>query len=415
MPDISITKTKEDAASKSLQVSVPVDRVRQAEKKAVKYYGANARLPGFRPGKAPEAVVRRRFGDAIRQTMLEELIRESWDAALKAESLKPIAEPHIHNLKFEDGQDLEFEFHVDVRPDVVLKTSGGFKVERKVQPVSAEQVEERLRDLQERKASWLPVEGEKPAPGQMVRMEVAPLEGDVAGASQPYTMVLGEGRAIPDVEERVMTLLPGETVDAEVRFPDDHPDESKRGQTRKVRITLHEVKKQELPPLDDAFAREVGDFETLDALRAALRKDLETDAGQSADSAVRQDLLNQIFQTNDVPAPVSLVNRLIKGYMQAYEIPEERFEQFSQEFRPMAEQQVRRELVLDAVVDANNLAATEKDVDERIAALAASRNMPVGQLYAQLEKAGRLRELERSLTEEKAFAWLLQQSTVVDA
>jgi trigger factor len=347
--------------------------------------------------------------------MLEELIRESWDVAQKSESLKPIAEPHIHNLKFEDGQDLEFEFHVEVRPDVTLKKTEGFKVERKVPPVSAEQVEERLRDLQERKASWLPVEGQKPAPGQMVRMEVAPLEGDAPGASQPYTMVLGEGRAIPEVEERVMTLLPGETLDTEVRFPDDHPDESKRGQTRRVRITLHEVKRQELPPLEDAFAREVGDFETLDALRAALRKDLEQDAGQSADAAVRQDLLNQIYQTNEVPAPVSLVNRLIQGYMKAYEIPEERFEQFSKEFRPVAEQQVRRELVLDAVVEANGLQATEKDVDERVAALAASRNVPPGQLYAQLEKAGRLRELERSLTEDKAFAWLLQQSTVVEA
>lgn len=415
MPDISITKTKEDAASKSLQVSVPVDRVKQAERRAVKYYGANARLPGFRPGKAPEAVVRRRFGEAIRQTMLEELIRESWDAAQKAESLKPIAEPHIHNLKFEDGQDLEFEFHVEVRPDVALKRTGGFKVERKVPPVSAEQVEERLRDLQERKASWLPVEGEKPSPGQMVRMEVAPLEGETAGASQPYTMVLGEGRAIPDVEEKVMTLVPGQTVDAEVRFPDDHPDESKRGTTRRVRITLHEVKRQELPPLDDAFAREIGDFETLDALRAALRKDLEHDAEHGADAAVRQDLLNQIYQTNDVPAPSSLVNRLIQGYMKAYEIPEDRFEQFAQEFRPVAEQQVRRELVLDAVVETNNLQATEKELDERVAALAAGRNLPVGQLYAQLEKAGRLRELERSITEEKAFAWLLQQSTVADA
>src|SRR5512147_365730 len=351
MPDISITKTKEDAASKSLQVSVPADRVKQAEKRAVKYYGANARLPGFRPGKAPEAVVRRRFGDAIRQTMLEELIRESWDAAQKAESLKPIAEPHIHNLKFEDGQDLEFEFHVEVRPDVTLKKTGGFKVERKVQPVTAEQVEERLRDLQERKASWLPVEGEKPAPGQMVRMEVAPLEGEVPGPSQPYTMVLGEGRTIPDVEEKVMNLLPGQTVDAEVRFPDDHPEESKRGTTRRVRITLHEVKRQELPALDDAFAREVGDFETLDALRDALKKDLEQDAAHGADSAVRQDLLNQIYQTNEVPAPASLVNRLIQGYMKAYEIPEERFEQFAQEFRPVAEQQVRRELVLDSVVE----------------------------------------------------------------
>src|SRR5512143_3661944 len=319
MPAITITKTKEDAASKSLQVSVPTDRVQQAEKAAVKYYGSRARLPGFRPGKAPEAVVRRRFGDAIRQTMLEELIRESWDAAQKSESLKPIAEPHIHNLKFEDGQPLEFEFHVEVRPDVTLSRVSGFKVERKVPPVTAEQIEERLHDLQERKANWIPVEGVKPAPGQLVQVEVAPLEGDTPGASQPYTMVLGEGRAIPEVEERVMSLLPGETVDADVRFPDDHPDESKRGQSRRVRITLHEVKRQELPALDDAFAREVGDFETLEALRAAIRADLEQDARQSADANVRQDLLNQIYQTNDVPAPPSLVNRLIQGYMQAYE------------------------------------------------------------------------------------------------
>jgi len=101
--------------------------------------------------------------------------------------------------------------------------------------------------------------------------------------------------------------------------------------------------------------------------------------------------------------------------MQAYEIPAERFEQFSQEFRPVAEQQVRRELVLDAVVETNGLKATEQELDERVATLAAGRNLPPGQLYAQLEKAGRLRDLERSLTEEKAFGWLLQQSTVVDA
>jgi trigger factor len=415
MSDISIVKTKEDVASKSLQVTVPVDRILQVENKAVRQYSERARLPGFRQGKAPEAVVRRRFGEAIRQTVLEQLIRESWDAAKKAEDLKPIAEPHIHDLKFEEGKPLEFEFHVEVRPDVQLARTGGFTVRREVKPVTDQDVEERLRDVQERKASWLPVDGQKPAPGQLVRVEVAPFDGDTPGAAQPYTMVLGEGRALPDVEERVMSLLPGETVDAEVRFPDDHPDESKRGQSRKVRITLHEVKRQELPPLNDDFAREVGDFETLDALRAAIRKDLEQDARAAADSAARQELLQQIYAANNVPAPASLVTRLIQGYMQAYQIPAEQFETFAAEFRPVAEQQVRRELVLDAVVEAEKLAATEAELDERVAALAAGRQVSPGQLYAQLEKNGRLRELERSITEEKAFAWLLQQSNVVDA
>lgn len=415
MPDISVVKTKEDAASKSLKITVPVDRIQQAETKALRYYSKQARLPGFRPGKAPEAVVRRRFSEAIRQTVLEELIRESWDVAQTSENLKPIAEPHIHDLKFEDGQALEFEFHVEVRPDVTLGKTGGFTVQRSVKPVTDQDIDEKLKDLQERKANWIPIEGEKPAPGQMVRVEVAPFDGENVGQSQPYTMVLGEGRALPDVEERVMTLLPGQTVDADVRFPDDHPDESKRGQSRKVRITLHEVKRQELPALDDAFAREVGDFETLAALRDAIRADLTQDAASQADANVRQELLQQIYGTNDVPAPASLVNKLIQGYMQAYQIPAEQAEAFGQEFRPVAEQQVRRELVLDTIVEAQGLRATESDLDQRVTALAASRNLPTGQLYAQLEKAGRLRDLERSITEEKAFAWLLQQSTVVDA
>ena len=415
MSEITVTKTKEDIASRSLQVSVPADLVQRAESKALKHYAQRARLPGFRQGKAPEAVLRRKFGEAIRQTALEELIRESWDVAIKSGDLKPIAEPHIHELKFEEGKPLEFEFHVEVRPDVKLARTGGFTIQRKVAQVTEHDIEERLRDLRERKATWLPVEGTKPAPGNLVRLEVAPIEGGQAGPSQPYTIVLGEGRTLPEIEEAVMGLLPGETGDSTVRFPDDHPDESKRGQTRQVRITLHEVKRQELPALDDQFAREVGDFETLDALKAAVRSDLEADAKSGAEAGVRQELLQQIYGANEVPAPDILVEKLIRAYMASYQIPAEQFETFAKEFRGIAEQQVRRELVIDAVVEAQELASTEAEIDARVQELAAARNMQAGQLYAQLEKAGRLRELERSLTEEKAFAWLLQQSTVVDA
>jgi trigger factor len=415
MSEITVTKTKEDVASRSLQVSVPADLVQRAESKALRHYAQRARLPGFRQGKAPEAVLRRKFGEAIRQTALEELIRESWDLAIKSGDLKPIAEPHIHELKFEEGKPLEFEFHVEVRPDVKLARTGGFTIQRKVAQVTEHDIEERLRDLRERKATWLPVEGTKPAPGNLVRLEVSPIEGGQAGPSQPYTIVLGEGRTLPEIEEAVMGLLPGETGDSTVRFPDDHPDESKRGQTRQVRITLHEVKRQELPGLDDQFAREVVDFETLDALRAAVRSDLESDAKSGAEAGVRQELLQQIYGANEVPAPAILVEKLIRAYMASYQIPAEQFETFAKEFRGIAEQQVRRELVIDAVVEAQELAATEAEIDARVQELAAARNMQASQLYAQLEKAGRLRELERSLTEEKAFAWLLQQSTVVDA
>jgi trigger factor len=412
MSEITVEKTAEDSASKSLRVTVPVDRVREAEAKALKYYVQRARLPGFRPGKAPAAVVRKRFGDAIRQSVLEEVIRESWETARASESLKPITDPSIRNLKFEDGSPIEFDLLVEVRPELSLERTGGFRVERRVAPVADVAVEEQLARVQEQKAAWIPVEGIKPSPGQMVRVEVAPLDEAGAGAAQPYDLVLGQNQAIPDLEERIMTLLPGEQTDAEVKFPEDHPDESRRGQSRRVRVTLHDVKRQDLPLLDDAFAREVGDFENLDALRAAIRQDLEREAAREADTQVRQALVQQVVEANNVQAPESLVHRLMHTYAEMYRVPQEQLEQFEQQFHQVAEAQVRRDLVLDAVVEANTLRATEAELDARVAELAASRGVPAGQLYGNLQKANRLPELERGITEEKAFAWLLQQSTI---
>ena len=415
MSEITVEKTAEDSASKSLRVTVPVDRVQQAEAKAVQYYAKRARLPGFRPGKAPVAVVRKRFNDAIRQTVLEEVLRESWETAKTAESLKPITDPSIRNLKFEDGSPIEFELLVEVRPEIKLERVGGFRVERRVQPVTDASVDEQLARLQEQKAAWLPVTGEQPSPGQMVRVEVAPLEDGNPGTPQPYDLVLGQNQAIPELEERIMALRPGESADSEVRFPDDHPDESRRGQTRRVRVTLHEVKRQELPALDDAFAREVGDFEDLAALRSAVRQDLEREAGREADAQVRQALLAQVIEANQVPAPESLVHRLMHGYAEMYRIPQEQLGGFEQQFHQVAETQVKRDLALDALVEAQGLRATEAELDARIAQLAEARGVPVAELYGNLQKANRLGELERSITEEKAFAYLLSQSTVDEA
>jgi trigger factor len=412
MATITVEKTAEDSASKSLHVTVPVDRVREAEAKALKYYAQRARLPGFRTGKAPETVVRKRFGDAIRQTVLEEVIRESWETAKSTESLKPITDPSIRNLKFEEGSPIEFELLVEVRPELKLDRIGGFRLERRVVAVAASQVEEQLARIQEQKATWIPVEGSKPSPGQMVRVEVAPLENDVPGPAQPHDIVLGQNQAIPDLEEQIMRLAPGESTDAEVRFPEDHPDESRRGQTRRVRITLHEVKRQELPPLDDALAREVGDFESLDALRAALRQDLEREASREADIDLRQKLIGEIVEANRVEAPHSLVHRILHAYAEMYQVPAEQLEGFEQQFHQIAERQVKRDLVLESIIEQQGLRASEAELDERVNAIASARGTPVGQVYASLQKSNRLQELERSITEDKVFDFLLKQSTI---
>jgi trigger factor len=415
MPDILVKKTRAEPGEASLEVTIPPDNVKAAEERATKVYQQRARLPGFRQGKAPAAVVRKKFADDIRQETLRELVQESWRVAQKQEELKPIADPHIHNLKWEDGAPVTFEFHVELKPDLKLQRLGGFRLTRTVPAVTAAQVDTQLNTMREQRAPWTPVAAEKPKPKDLVDVVIATRENGEEKDPQPYQFVLGEGRAIPDVEERVMSLTPGESVDATVRFPDDFAEEAKRGQTRDIRLTLREVKRQELAALDDAFAREMGDFESLDALRATITADLGKEAEREADAKVRSELVEQIVQANNVVAPRPLVERVLGAYAQAYEVPEERWQDFAQEFRGIAESQVRRDLVLDYVVESQNLRATEAELDQKIQELAERRGIPAAQLYASLEKAKRLRDVARSITEEKVFAYLLSQSTVEQA
>ena len=412
MPEILVRKTRTEPGEASLEVTIPPDNVRAAEERATKFYQDRARLPGFRQGKVPAAVVRKKFAEGIREETLRELVQESWRVAQKQEELKPIADPHIHNLKWEAGSPVTFEFHVELKPELKLERLGNFRLTRKVAAVTAAQVDAQLNAMREQRAPWTPVAAEKPKPKDLVDVIIATRENGEAKDPQPYQFVLGEGRAIPDVEERIMALTPGESVDATVRFPDDFAEEAKRGQTREIQLTLREVKRQELPALDDALAREMGDFESVEALRSAVAADLGKEAEREADAKLRGDLVQQIVEANNVVAPRPLIERVLGAYAQAYEIPEERWQQFAQEFRTIAESQVRRDLVLDYVVETQNLRATEAELDQKVQELAQRRGLPAGQLYASLEKAKRLRDVARSITEEKVFTYLLSQSTV---
>src|SRR5213594_2151894 len=177
MADIQIKKTAEEPGAASLAVTVPAEHVREAEERAATAYQRRVRLPGFRKGKAPAAIIRKQFAEDIRQQALQELVQESWRAALAQEQLKPIADPHIHNLKWEAGAPVTFEFHVEVKPDLKLEKIAGFKLKRAVPAVTAAQVEAQLNELRAQRAPWTPVEGEKAKPKDLVQVTIATREG----------------------------------------------------------------------------------------------------------------------------------------------------------------------------------------------------------------------------------------------
>lgn len=411
--DIQITTKRSEGVERTLEVSVPAAEVRAAEEKTAQRYASQVRLPGFRPGKAPAAVVKRRFKDVIRQQALEALVQEAFKEVMEREQLKPASQPHVHDVKFEEDSPLTFELHVEVRPEITLSRREGFRVARPSSEVTEQMVQEQVDSLREKGAALTPVEG-KPAPGDHVTVLLATSEGEgeEIGEGREYSIELGSGQAIPGVEELIMRLSPGETLEEPVRWPDDFPDETQRGKTKPVRVTLREVKRKELPALDDAFAREVGDFDSLDALTAAVRNDLQEHGTRESDANVRQQLIEQLIEANPFEVPRSWVSQMVDAYMQAYRVPEEERQTFAGQFEPLAERQVRRDLIVERIAEDEGLAATEADVDARVQQVAEQRGADPGQVYASLQKAGRLREIEQSITEEKVFAWLLERNTV---
>ena len=409
---IEFTPRVAEGVERHIQVSVPAEAVKEAEEKAARRYASTVRLPGFRPGKAPATVVRRKFGEAIRQEALESLVRDAYQEFVEKESIKVASQPHVHDLKFEEGKPLTFELHLELRPTVNLARTNGFRIQRPKASVTDEQVTEQLEQIRDEKATWTPV-AEKPKPGDMVNVQISTAgAGTEMNEGKSYPLVLGSGQAIPGIEELVMSATPGETVEKPVKWPDDFPDETQRGQTKTVRITLNEVKRKSAPPLDDALAREVGDFESLDALRNAVRTDLERHTDHEIEANVRQQLIDQIVSANAFDIPKSWIQQFVQNYAEAYQVPEDQREKFAGEFRSLAERQIRRDLVIETIAEKEGLAATEKDLDDRIAEQAEKRGANPGQIYAQLEKSGRLKEMERGITEDKVFKWLLERNDV---
>lgn len=408
----TITPTEATGVQRRLQVAVAAVAMDAAEDRAAHKYAGKVRLPGFRQGKAPAAMVRKKFAEAIRQEAIELLINDAFKQVVEQDDVQVAAQPHVHDVKYTPGADLTFELHFEVRPTVTLDRVEGFALTRNEAPITDEAVAEQLEQLRDSRATWTPVQ-EKAVPGDMVTVQLATADDD-GSMPEPreYRITLGGGQAIPGVEELIMEAAPGETVERPVKWPEDFPDEAQCGKTKLTRATVVDVKRKSAPPLDDAFAREMGDFDTIDALRDTVRKDMAAHQARDADSAVRGQLIEQLIEANPFDVPNAWVRQLIQAYGRMYQLPDSELERFAEEFRPMALRQVQRDLIIDTLADRESLKASEADLDAKIEEMASARGMDVGTLYTQLQKAGRLADMEREITEQRVFAWLFERNPV---
>ncbi len=414
---LHIELEEQEGWRRRLTVTVPAGTVQAERDKVLQQLGSRIRLPGFRKGKIPPRVVEQRFGAAVDRETLDQVIREAYREALRARQLEPISEGELEAVDYRPREDLTFSISFDVRPTLQLARLGGFTLERPKIEVTEEEVERVLARLQEQNGVWKPVEEGPAEEGNLVSLEVQRLSagGEPEGDAKSYEVVLGAGEVLPQVEEALRNIPVGSSGEVQVSYPDDYPNEALRGRSQRLRIQVRGRKVRELPPLDDAFARSVGDFADLAALRARIREDLEREAQNEADRLVRSQLMDRILEANPFQVPRSMVDRYLDTLLgDTSKLDPEAVARTRESLRPEAERGVKRILVVERVAELQGLRATEAELDERIQAVASRNNTHPAQLYARLQKSGALERMEREITEDKVYRFLLSQSTVRD-
>ena len=416
--NLQVSVEEQERWRRSMSVTVPASVVREEEQRAAQQLASRARLKGFRKGRVPKKVIASRFAGTLRQEALDRLIGEAYRSALAEHDLKPISEGEIQDLSYEPEQDLVFSISFDVQPHVELSRLGGFAIERPVRRVNDEHIEQVLTRIREQNGAWKPVEDGQPEDRDLVSTRIKRLEGDAAAdgdEGKEYEFLLGQGDALPDIESAIKSLEPGASGEFDLSFPDDFPDEERRGEKERVLITLLGRKILELPELDDDLAKQVGEFETLDELMSRVRSDLEKEAGQEAENIVRGRLLDMLLEANPFDVPVSMVDRYADGVIgDQPNLEPERMEELRTSIRPEAERAVKRILLIEEVAETQGLAATEDDIDSRVEEIAEATDSTAEKVYANLQKAGRIEMLERELTEKKVFDFLQEQSQITD-
>ena len=412
---LRISVTEGERWRRELAITVPAEIVRQERTRILGDLSGRVRMPGFRKGRIPAGVLKRRYGAAVEQETLEKILNEATRAAIRSEKLRPISDPEVGTVRSDPEQDLFFEISFDVQPEIEIGRSGGFVVEKPAVAVSEADIDTVLQRLLQQNGAWRPLEGGLPEAGNAVSVAIQQLDQPDA-KPRDYEFILGEGDAIPDVERAIEQLEVGTGDDFVIGFPDDFPDEARRGEEQRLHIHVVSRKVLDLPELDDDFANSL-DFDSLADLQDKVRADLEKTASAQAEQVVRARLMEFVLEANAFDAPASMVERYMEAV--AGDMPEgtspEEVEKMKDAFRPRAERAVRTMLAVDSLAQANDLSATPFELAERVDEIARHNGVEPETVDAQLRRNGRMESLERDITEEKVFEFLKEKSEIIAA
>jgi trigger factor len=411
---------------KTLTIEIPSDIVDAEINKVAKDYSKQAKLPGFRPGKVPATIVKQRFKDQILHDVMHGLIPRAVEEALQERGIEPVDTPNIKDVVLEEGQPLKFTAAVETVPAFDPGDLGTLSATRPSAAVTDEAVEQMLQRLRERSAKFEPVEGRAIADGDTAVLDIDRRDVDSeADRHENVSIEIGGPANPPGFDANLIGLSAGEEKTFTIHFPADYAVKEMADTDVTYVVKVKDVRRKALPELDDEFAKDLGAFDSLAALREKIRADLEEDARESATRQVRSTILKQLSDRVTFDLPASLVEREIdrrleefaRQLMQQNVDPRQAgidWAQFREAQRDPARAAVASALALDEIARRENITVAAEDVDKEIDRFAARAGRTPAALRAQLEKEGGVARLYAGLRREKAVDLALTHATITD-
>jgi trigger factor len=427
---MTIKWEKKEGNSGVLTVEVNSERVDGALDQAFKKVVKTVNVPGFRKGKVPRPIFEQKFGvESLYQDALDILLPEAYSEAIEESAIEPVDRPDIDIDDMEKGKPLVFRATVTVKPEVKLGDYKGLEVEVAPVEVTDEDVDQEVKQLQEKNADLIAVEDGEVQEGDTVIMD---FEGFVdgeqfeGGKAENYSLEIGSGQFIPGFEEQLTGAKTGEDTEVNVEFPEDYHSEDLAGKSAKFQVKVHDIKRKDLPELDDEFAKDVNEeHESFEDLKKDVRQKLEDSKKQESEAAMKDTLVEKATENAEIDIPQSMINtevdRMLEEFGQRLEtqgMNMDMYYQFAQtdeegmkaQFQDDAQKRVRMNLTLEAISNVEELEASEEDVNKEIEKMAGMYQRSADEIKQILAMQGGTDTLKADLKVRKAIDFLVKES-----
>jgi len=413
----------EATCRREIELEIPAENVQKTTEKIARDLARVARIPGFRPGKAPVTLIRRRFAEEIKGEVLESLVPEFLEQALTEKKLSPVTRPQVDKVDFTDAGPLKFRATFEVLPEFELADYKNVEIEIEALEVGDTEVDKTLEEMRERAATYVPVEGRTAKDGDFVQVKIM---GTPAGGGDPIRADniqyhIGAEETIEAFNENLRGTSPGETRRFETKYPDDYPDEKLRGKTYNYAVEVKAIKEKKLPELNDDFVKEIGEgaggATTLEEFRGKIREQLSAARDEQQQAQTRGKILDELVKRNDFPVPEALIEhqmdtrleRVVRSLAAQGVDPRAvnvDWVAMRQRQRDRASLDVKAEILIDRIASEEKIEVSDEELDKEIASFAERSGESAAVIRARLTKEGGLDRMKSKLRSDKAIDWL---------